>query len=110
MNQIINDYGQFLFIAIGIACVVKGVITITTGKMPEREMMRLNDFSENGLRKYKILSSVMNIVGGLLCVAVSVIKMFNLVDSFIFKIVVIAILVVMFVVYVIIRNSCKKAE
>lgn len=110
MNQIINDYGQFLFIAIGIACVVKGVITITTGKMPEREMMRLSDFSENGLRKYKILSSVMNIVGGLLCVAVSVIKMFNLVDSFIFKIVVIAILVVMVVVYVIIRNSCKKAE
>ena len=73
-------------------------------------MMRLNDFSENGLRKYKILSSVMNIVGGLLCVAVSVIKMFNLVDSFIFKVVVIAILVVMIVVYVIIRNSCKKAE
>ena len=110
MNQIINDYGQFLFIAIGIACVVEGVITITTGKMPEREMMRLKDFSENGLRKYKILSSVMNIVGGLLCVAVSVIKMFNLVDSFIFKVVVIAILVVMIVVYVIIRNSCKKAE
>ena len=52
----------------------------------------------------------MNIVGGLLCVAVSVIKMFNLVDSFIFKVVVIAILVVMIVVYVIIRNSCKKAE
>ena len=110
MNRIINEYGQFLFIAIGIDCVVKGVITITNGKMPEREMMRLNDFSENGLRKYKILSSVMNIVGGLLCVAVSVIKMFNLVDSFIFKIVVIAILVVMIVVYVIIRNSCKKAE
>ena len=110
MNELINNYGQFLFIAIGIACVVKGVITITTGKVPEREMMRLKDFSENGLRKYKMLSSVMNIVGGLFCVAVSVIKMLQLVDPFIFKLVAIAILVVMIIVYIVIRNSCKKAE
>ena len=52
MGQVINDYGQFLFIAIGIACVVKGIITITTGKIAEREMMKLDDFSEKGLRKY----------------------------------------------------------
>ena len=110
MGQVINDYGQFLFIAIGIACVVKGIITITTGKIAEREMMKLNDFSENGLRKFKILSSVMNIVGGLFCVGISVIKLLNIVDPFIFKIVAIAILVVMIVVYVVIRKSCKKAE
>ena len=110
MNRIINDYGQFLFIAIGIACVVKGIITITTGKIAEREMMKLNDFFDIGLRKFKILSSVMNIVGGLLCVAVSVIRIFNLVEPLIFKIAVIAILVIMIIVFIVIRNSCKKAE
>ena len=109
MGGLINDYGQFIFIVIGIVCIVKGIITITTGKMSERELSRLNAGSEEGVRKYKMLSSVMNIVGGLLCVAISVIKMFNIVDSFIFKIVAIAILVVMIVVYVVIRNSCKKA-
>lgn len=110
MGEIVNDYGQFLFIAIGIACVVKGIITITTGKIPEREAAQSSGFSENGIKKYKILSSVMNIVGGLLCVAVSVIRIFNLVEPLIFKIAVIAILVIMIIVFIVIRNSCKKAE
>ena len=52
----------------------------------------------------------MNIVGGLFCVGISVIKMLNIVDPFIFKIAAIAVLVAMIITYVVIRNSCKKAE
>ena len=110
MGQFVNDYGQFLFIAIGIACVVKGIITITTGKIPEREAAQSSGFSENGIKRYKILSSVMNIVGGLLCIAVSVVRILNIVQPLIFKIAVIAILVIMIIVFIVIRNSCKKAE
>ena len=110
MGGLINEYGQYIFIVMGLVCIVKGIITLTTGKIPEREMMKLDEFSENGLKKYKMLSSVMNIVGGLFCIAISVVKMLQLVDPFIFKIAAIVILIGMVVVYIVIRNSCKKAE
>ncbi len=110
MDGVINDYGQFFFIAIGIACVVRGIMTITTGKIPGSELARLNGYSENGLRKYKVLSSVINIVGGLLCVGISLVKLFGIVESATYKIVVGIVLVIMIVVYIVLRNACKKTE
>ena len=110
MNGIINDYGQFIFIALGIACVVKGIITVTSGKLPSTEWERVKGYSENGLRKYKVFSAILNIVGGLLCVGISVVKMFNLVEPLLFKLIVIPILVVMIIFYVVIMNICKKTE
>ena len=110
MNFANMDYSQVIFIVIGIACVVRGIITITTGKIPGSELARLNGYSENGLRKYKVLSSVINIVGGLLCVGISVVKLFGIFESVTYKIIVFAILIVMIVVYVLLRNACKKAQ
>ena len=110
MGSLFNNFGQYLFIIVGVICVVRGIITITTGKVPASELSKLEGISENGLRKYKILSSVVNIVGGLLCVAISVVKMVGIVQPTLFKLISILILIIIIVAFVILRNACKKAE
>ena len=50
----------------------------------------------------------MNIVGGVLVILITVVKLLNLVDRGVFVIAALAIIVVMLVVYFLIRNSCKK--
>ena len=105
-----DQYGEYVFIVIGIYCLIRGFITLTTGKINPMEEQRLGDISENGLKKYKMLSAVSNIIGGLLTIAIAVIKIFDLIESNVFKIVGISIIVVLLIVYVLLRNHCKKVK
>ncbi len=105
-----GNYSYIFLIAMGIYCIFRGVMLLITGKLQPREEAGLRGFSENGIRKYKILSAVMNIVGGVLVILITVVKLLNLVDRGVFVIAALAIIVVMLVVYFLIRNSCKNAK
>lgn len=104
-----NQFDHYLFIAIGIYCIIRGIITITTGKISEREEAQLKEYSAKGVKRYKILSSVLNIIGGLFCIAISVLKIMNLFESTTYLIVTMAILVIMVLFYLVIKKSCKEA-
>ena len=104
------NYSQILILAVGIFCIYRGIMTFISGKLTEREEARLRDYSENGARKFRLLSAIMNIVGGVFVCVVTVIQMVNLVDRNVFRIVILAILAVMLAVYFLIRNSCKNEK
>lgn len=106
----VNQFNQYLFIAIGIYCIIRGIITITTGKVSAREEAKLKEYSAKGVKRYKIFLSVSNIIGGLFCIAISVLKMMNLLESTTYLIVAIALLVIMLLVYLMIKKSCKEAK
>ena len=110
MNFASGDSMPFFSIAIGAFIIFRGVMTLTTGKINPREEAGLQGFSENGIRRYKILSAVTNILGGLVVIAISVVRLLDLVDRRVLGAVVLAILAVMIVAYVLIRNSCKNVE
>ena len=104
------DYLQFLFIALGIFGIFRGIRILTTGKLSEREEARLGDFTENGLRKYKLLSAGMNIAAGVIVIGIGIVRILNLLDPGLFRIIVLAVLVVLIVIFVVIRNSCKNMK
>ncbi len=106
----ISQFNQYLFIVIGIYCIIRGIITITTGKISAREEAQLKEYSAKGVKRYKIFLSVSNIIGGLFCIAVSVLKIINFLDQTIYLIVAIAIIVIMLVLDVVIKKSCKEAK
>ena len=110
MGKGFKDYGEYFFIAIGIYCIVVGFITLTTGKINPREQARLGDISENGLKRYKLLSAVFNIIGGLLTIAVSVVRMFNLIERNVFVVIVLSVVVLLIIGFIVARNSCKKVK
>ena len=105
-----NDYFNYVIIAIGIYCIIKGIITIATGNISQREEATLKGYSDKGIRRYKILSAVTNIIGGLICGMLGVVKIINAFDTNIFNIVVLSVVGVMLLVYVLIRKSCKEAK
>ena len=39
--MVVNQFNQYLFIVIGIYCIIRGIITITTGKISAREEAQL---------------------------------------------------------------------
>ena len=104
------DYMQFLIIALGIYGIFRGIRILTTGKLPEREEARLGDLTENGLRRYKMLSAMMNIVAGVIVIGIGIGRILNLFDPDLFKIIALAALVILVVVFVVIRNSCKNVK
>ena len=104
------DYTQILIMVLGALCIGRGIMVLFTGKLGEREAARLRNLSENGIRRYKLLSAVNNILGGVVVIGAGVVRMLNLVDRNLYRIILLAILVVMVVVYVIIWNSCKNAK
>lgn len=105
-----GNYGMYIVIVLGLICVGRGFMILTTGKIPAREEAILRDFSENGIRKYKMLSAVMNLIGGLLCVGCGVVRILNVLDTNLFRIIVIIVLVVMVAVFLVIRQSCKRMK
>ena len=108
MNSAFSLYGQYICIAMGIYCIVRGIITLTTGRLTSGEEAKLREFSDNGARKYKMLSAGSNLFGGVLAIAIAGLKIFGLIEGTMFKVAVLAIIAVLAVVYVLIRNSCKK--
>ena len=104
------DYSQILVLVLAIYCIGRGIMVLFTGKLGEREAARLRNFSENGIRRYKLLSAVMNLVGGVVMVVAAVVRMLNLADISLFRIILLVILAVMVAVYYIIYKSCKNAK
>ncbi|MBQ6322162.1 MAG: hypothetical protein IJI24_04740, partial [Lachnospiraceae bacterium] len=82
-----NQYGQLVFLALGIYCIYKGIMVLTTGKLTAREETKLRSYSENGIRRYKMVSAVTNIFGGIMICAVSIIRMLNLIDTRVYRII-----------------------
>ena len=110
MNLEANQISYIVLILMGIYCIYRGVMLLMTGKLQQREEARLRGFSENGIRKYKMLSAVMNIVGGLLVIGIAVVRILNLVDLTVFRSIALVIIVVMLIIYLMIRNACKNTK
>ena len=104
------DYSQIVFIVLGIYCLYRGFMVLVTGKLSNREEAKLRDFSANGAKRYKMLNAVMNLVGGAIVIGVSVIRLLNLVDQDIFRIVVLVIIAVLLLAYFLVWKSCKNAK
>ena len=108
MNSAFSQYGQYICIALGIYCIVRGIITLTTGRLSSGEEAKLKEFSADGARKYKMLSAVSNLAGGVFAIIISVLKILGLIEGTMFKIIVLIIIAAMIVVFILIRNSCRK--
>ncbi len=104
----LSNVSDILFIAIGIYCIIRGIMILLTGKLTRSEEAAARNYSANGLKRYKLLTAVMNIFGGLIVSVVFLIKMLNLINGSLYRIVLLVLLVVMLIVYFAIRNTCKK--
>ena len=93
------DYSEIVIIVVGIYCLYRGFMILVSGKLTDREEARIRDLSANGVKRYKMLNAVTNLIGGLLTIVISVVRMLNLVDRNTFRIVVLAILVVLILAY-----------
>ena len=110
MNSMFNQAGEYIFIALGIYCIIRGIITLTTGWLTAVEEAKMHEYSDNGARRYKMLSAVSNLLGGVLVIVISVLKIFNLLKGNMFRIVALVIIAALVVVYFLIRNSCKNMK
>lgn len=99
---------DILFIVIGIYCIIRGIMILLTGKLTRSEEAAARNYSANGLKRYKLLTAFMNLFGGLIVSVVFLIKMLNLINGSLYRIVLLVLLVVMLIVYFAIRNTCKK--
>ena len=102
------NYFQYVVIAVGIFCVIRGFMTLASGKISAKEEAEIATFSDNGKKKYKLFNAIYNIVGGLVCVAVGVIRILNVVNADWFRLVVAVLLILMVISYYVVRNICKK--
>ena len=110
MNSALEQYGQYFYIALGIYCIVRGIITLTTGRLTAGEEAKLGEYSENGARRYKMLSAVTNLLGGVIVIVVSVLKILGILKGNLFRIIALVIIAVLVVVYILVRNSCKNIK
>ena len=99
---------DILFIVIGIYCIIRGIMILLTGKLTRSEEAAARNYSANGLKRYKLLTAFMNLFGGLIVSVVFLIRMLNLINGNLYRIVLLVLLVVMLIVYFAIRNTCKK--
>lgn len=104
----LSNVSDILFIGLGIYCIIRGIMILLTGKLTRSEEAAARNYSANGLKRYKLLTAVMNIFGGLIVSVVFLIKMLNLINGSLYRIVLLVLLVVMLIVYFAIRNTCKK--
>ena len=104
----LSNMSDILFIVLGIYCIIRGIMILLTGKLTRSEEAAARNYSANGLKRYKLLTAVMNIFGGLIVSVVFLIKMLNLINGSLYRIVLLVLLVVMLIVYFAIRNTCKK--
>ncbi|MBQ4425331.1 MAG: hypothetical protein II882_06310 [Lachnospiraceae bacterium] len=104
-----EQYGQYIILACALYCVIMGVRTLLTGKTTAREEARLKDFSERSAKRYRLISAILNILGGIFLAVISVIKMLNPnMDKQVYKIICLVVLLVLVAVYFINWAICKK--
>ena len=104
----LSNMSDILFIVLGIYCIIRGIMILLTGKLTRSEEAAARNYSAAGLKRYKLLTAVMNIFGGLVVSVIFLIKMLNLINGSLYRIVLLVLLVVMLIVYFAIRNTCKK--
>lgn len=104
------DFTQIIIIVLGIYCLYRGFVVLTSGKLTEREEAKLRDFSPNGARKYRMLNAVSNLIGGVLTIGIALIRMFNLINQDVFRIAAIIIVAVLCLVYFLLWKACKNAK
>lgn len=104
----LSNMSDILFIVLGIYCIIRGIMILLTGKLTRSEEAAARNYSANGLKRYKLLTVFMNLFGGLIVSVVFLIKMLNLINGSLYRIVLLVLLVVMLIVYFAIRNTCKK--
>ena len=104
----LSNMSDILFIVIGIYCIIRGIMILLTGKLTRSEEAAARNYSAAGLKRYKLLTAFMNLFGGLIVSVVFLIKMLNLINGSLYRIVLLVLLVVMLIVYFAIRNTCKK--
>ena len=108
MSSNFADISQYLFIVLGIYCVYRGVMILLTGKLTDKEAAGMRDYSEKGVRRYKLLNAGLNIFGGVLMIVAFALRIFRLIDMTAYRIIVLAAAALMIVVYFAVKNSCKK--
>ena len=104
----LSNMSDILFIVLGIYCIIRGIMILLTGKLTRSEEAAARNYSAEGLKRYKLLTAFMNLFGGLIVSVVFLIKMLNLINGSLYRIVLLVLLVVMLIVYFAIRNTCKK--
>ena len=104
----LSNVSDILFIGLGIYCIIRGIMILLTGKLTRSEEAAARNYSAEGLKRYKLLTAFMNLFGGLIVSVVFLIKMLNLINGSLYRIVLLVLLVVMLIVYFAIRNTCKK--
>ena len=104
----LSNMSDILFIVLGIYCIIRGIMILLTGKLTRSEEAAARNYSADGLKRYKLLTAFMNLFGGLIVSVVFLIKMLNLINGSLYRIVLLVLLVVMLIVYFAIRNTCKK--
>ncbi len=104
------DYNQILFVAIGLYTIIRGIMILTTGKISAREEAKLHErkVSEKGIRKYKMLSAGMNLIGGLVVVICCALRMLAVIDMTTFRIIALIAIALMLILYFLIYNSCMN--
>ena len=104
----LSNMSDILFIVLGIYCIIRGIMILLTGKLTRSEEAAARNYSANGLKRDKLLTAFMNLFGGLIVSVIFLIKMLNLINGSLYRIVLLVLLVVMLIVYFAIRNTCKK--
>ena len=90
----LSNMSDILFIVIGIYCIIRGIMILLTGKLTRSEEAAARNYSANGLKRYKLLTAFMNLFGGLIVSVVFLIKMLNLINGSLYRIVLLVLLVV----------------
>ena len=118
-----NQMWPFLLAALAVYSIFLGVRILLTGRLTEKEEAKLKDFSNKGARTYKLVYAVVSIVGGLLILAVAVIRflenmkvirflenMKSIGDTFVLRLVFIGVALAIGLSMLFVRNACKKMK
>lgn len=101
-----------IYALLGAYCIFTGVKTLITGKLSAGEEAKLVNYSKKGARTYKLLNVVFSFIAGLCVLGISILKLLEmqkiLEDIFVYRMVLLGIVVVLVVVFFIMQSRCKK--
>lgn len=109
-----NLLWEIILAVVGVYGIINGFKTILTGKLTVREEARLDGYSEKGIKTYKIVYSVINIIAGFICIGMAIVRYLGsqvvIANSIPINIGVLAVMVVLIVVLIVTKSKCKKME
>ena len=101
----ITDY---VFLALAVYCIIRGIITLVTGNIPAGESAHIKAFSESGITRYRIISGVLSITGGIFICALFALRMFSFIGKNIYTIAGIGGCILLVIIFLAARRSCSK--